>query len=280
MISTDNVVTVTPDISVKEVLQKMQSNFIKHIVVTSDNKPMGIVTERDINRFLENDKTAKALEEISVEQVMKKEPITIAEGKEEMLNQIAESMNIFKVGSVIIVNPDQSLLGIVTKTDIVKLYGIVYTGKFKVKDFMSRRVFTCRMSDSLRYALNMLNQNKISRLVVTDNNGKALGIITTNTFLTNSSYFTSNSNTRDYLLPSEIEEMTVKDLVREKLVAINADDDLSIAAQKMINNHINGIPVTDNSGRLTGIISSLDIIRAFVKVPLTKKLLEEYSKSY
>ena len=49
---------------------------------------------------------------MTIEQIMKKEPLTISEGKEEMLNQIAESMNIFKVGSVIIVNPDQSLLGI------------------------------------------------------------------------------------------------------------------------------------------------------------------------
>ena len=48
----------------------MQSSFIKHIVVTLDNKPVGVITERDISRFLENGKTAGALEEISVEQVM------------------------------------------------------------------------------------------------------------------------------------------------------------------------------------------------------------------
>ena len=280
MIKTEKVITVKPDTSVKEVLQKMQSNFIKHIVVISNNKPVGIVTERDINRFLENDKTAKALEEISAEQVMKKEPITITEGEEETLNQIAESMDIFKIGSVIIVNEDQSLSGIVTRKDIVKLYGTVYAGKFRVKDHMTHRVFTCRMSDALKYALSMLNHNKVSRLVVTDSGGKALGIITTNTFLTNSSYFTKDSETCDYLLPSENEERTVGDLVSEELVAINVEDDLAIAAQKMIQNHINGIPVTDNSGMLIGVISSSDIIRAFVKVPLTKKLLEEYSKSY
>ena len=273
--------TVTPETSIKEVLQKMQSNFIKHIVITSKNKPVGIVTERDINRFLEDDKISGALEEISVDQVMKKELFTITEGSEEMINQIAESMNIFKVGSVIIVNDDQSISGIITKTDIVKLYGTVYAGKFTVKDHMTSRVFTCRKSDSLRYALNMINQNKVSRLVVTDSNGKAEGMITTNTLLTNSSYFTKeDSKTRNYLLPSDAEGMTVGDLVREELVSIHIDDDLSIAAQKMVKNRINGIPVIDHSARLVGVISSLDIIRAFVKAPLTKKLLEEYSKSY
>jgi len=56
-----NVTTVTPEVSIKDVLQKMQPNFIKHIVVQVNNKPVGIVTERDINKFLENDKTARAL---------------------------------------------------------------------------------------------------------------------------------------------------------------------------------------------------------------------------
>ena len=259
----------------------MQTNFIKHIIITSENKPVGILTERDINRFLDNNKTAGALEEISTGQVMKKELITIMEDKDDMLNQIAESMNIFKIGSVIVVNPDQSLSGIVTKADIVKLYGTVYAGKFKVQDYMTRKIFTCRRSDSLRFALNMLNHNRISRLVVTDNDGAAVGMITTNTFLTNSSYFTEKDpKTHNYMLPSDAGETTVGDLVSEELVAVHACDDLSVAAQKMTKNHINGIPVIEDSGRLIGIISSLDIIRAFVKVPLTKELLEEYSKYY
>ena len=59
--------TVTSETSIKTVLQKMQSNFIKYIVVQINNKPVGIVTERDINKFLENDKTARALGEVSID---------------------------------------------------------------------------------------------------------------------------------------------------------------------------------------------------------------------
>jgi len=74
--NTTEVITATPDASIYDVLQKMQLNFIKRIVVEVNNKPVGIVTERDINKFLENDKTARALKEIPIKQVMTKNLIT------------------------------------------------------------------------------------------------------------------------------------------------------------------------------------------------------------
>lgn len=281
MTITAKITTVTPEISIKDVLQKMQSNFIKHIVVQANNKPVGIVTERDINKFLENDKTARALEGISIEQVMEKNLIIITDGTNDYVNQSAKNMDIFRVGSVIIVDSDGNLVGIITKTDIVKIYGAVYGAKFKIKDYMNRKVVTCRKDDSLRFALNMINQNDISRLVVTNNDGMPLGVIATNTFLTHSSYFTNNKeNTREYLLPADSEDICVGDLVSEELLTVNLEDDLSIAAQKMIKNHINGIPVTDDDNQLVGVVSNSNIVKAFVKVPLTEDLLQKYSELY
>ena len=275
------VTTVTPDTSINDVLQKMQFNFIKYIVVEVNDKPVGIVTERDISKFLENDKTARALEEISIEQVMTKNLITIIDGANDHLNEAAERMNIFKIGSVILVNSNGNLTGMITKTDIARVYGAVYGAKFKVKDYMSHKVLTCRKSDSLRFVLNTINQNNVSRLVVTDNTGKPLGVITTNTFLTHSSYFTKDkTRTREYLLPVDSENICVGDLVSEELLAVNLEDDLSIASQKMIKNSINGIPVIDDNDKLVGMVSSLDVVKAFVKVPLTEDLLEKYSKLY
>ncbi len=120
----------------------------------------------------------------------------------------------------------------------------------------------------------------ISRLVVTDNNGKPLGVITTNSFLIHRSYFTKdNTGTREYLLSVDSEKMCVGDLVSKELLAVNLDDDLSIAAQKMIKNHINGMPVIDNTGKLVGVVSNLDVVKAFVHVASTDDLLE-YSKFY
>ncbi|MDH3766741.1 MAG: CBS domain-containing protein, partial [Nitrosopumilus sp.] len=69
--------------------------------------------------------------------------ITIAsiDGTSDYLSQAAQRMHTFKIGSVIIVDSNGDLVGMITKTDITKVYGTVYGAKFKVKDYMSKKVF-------------------------------------------------------------------------------------------------------------------------------------------
>ena len=275
------VITVDPQASIHNALVKMQLNFIKRIVITDDNRPVGIVTERDVSRFLENDKTARALDEIPISHVMKKNPITIVDGLDDHFEQCTTRMDTFKVGSIVMVDSDGDLIGIVTKTDITKAFSIIYGGRFKVKDYMSEKVITCRESDTLRYALNMINTNNISRLVVTDNNGNPTGIITTNTFLTHSSYFSNGkTRTRDYLLPTKEEtELHVGDLIKKELVTIGPEDDLATASQIMIKNEISGIPVV-NGGKIVGIITKFDVVRAFSDAGINEKLKTKYKSVY
>ena len=276
------VITVDPQASIHNVLVKMQLNFIKRIVITDDNRPVGIVTERDVSRFLENDKTARALDEIPISHVMKKNPITIVDGLDDHFEQCTTRMDTFKVGSIVMVDSDGDLIGIVTKTDITKAFSIIYGGRFKVKDYMSEKVITCRESDTLRYALNMINTNNISRLVVTDNNGNPTGIITTNTFLTHSSYFSNGkTRTRDYLLPTKEEtELHVGDLIKKELVTIGPEDDLATAAQRMIKNEISGIPVVNGEKKIVGIITKFDVVRAFSDTGINEKLKTKYKNVY
>ena len=276
------VITVDPQASIHNALVKMQLNFIKRIVITDDNRPVGIVTERDVSRFLENDKTARALDEIPISHVMKKNPITIVDGLDDHFEQCTTRMDTFKVGSIVMVDSDGDLIGIVTKTDITKAFSIIYGGRFKVKDYMSEKVITCRESDTLRYALNMINTNNISRLVVTDNNGNPTGIITTNTFLTHSSYFTNGkTRTRDYLLPTKEEtELHVGDLIKKELVTIGPEDDLATAAQRMIKNEISGIPVVNGEKKIVGIITKFDVVRAFSDTGINEKLKTKYKNVY
>lgn len=81
------VITVSTSASIHDTLVKMQLNFIKRIVIAEKDRPVGIVTERDISRFLENDKTARALNEIPISHVMRKNPISITDGFEDHFEQ-------------------------------------------------------------------------------------------------------------------------------------------------------------------------------------------------
>ena len=275
-----NIITATPDTPIDKIIQKMQINFVKHIVIETENKPVGIVTEQDISGFLGTDKAAKTTDEIPAKQVMKKNLVTITEGKTNF-SQAASDMDSLDVGSVIIVDSDKNLAGIITKTDITKAYGVVFGGKFKVKDYMSNKVFTCRESDSLGFALNMINQNDISRLIVTNNDGNPISVITTNTFLKHRTYAPKIQNINsENQFRADSEKMCVGDLIKHEVLYVNPEDDLSVAAKKMIKNHISGIPVVDNTSKLVGIVSNSDIVKAFVRVPLYEELLQKYAELY
>jgi CBS domain-containing protein len=274
---TSPVITVEPDASIHDTLLQMQTNFIKRIVVTSKNKPIGIVTERDISKFLEQDKTSKALDEIPIKYVMNKMPIVVPDGIDDHLEQCATRMETFNIGAVILVNDSGDLIGIVSKTDITNIFAKIYAGQYKVKNFMTKKLITCRKTDSLKYALDMINKNNISRLIVTDNKGIPVGIISTNTFLSHSDYFTKGqTRTRDYLLPMKSKNLQVKDLLDDDLLTIEEEEDLAKAASMMIKNKLSGIPVLDKEKNLVGVIDKTDVVKAFNNVKIDKDLSKKY----
>lgn len=275
------VITVNPESSIFDALLQMQTNFVKHIVISIKNIPVGIVTERDINKFLDEDKTAHAINEIPIKHVMKKNVITISEGIEDYFEQCAARMETFKIGSIVIVNDKGELTGIISRTDLVKSFAVVFGGKYLVKNFMSRNIVTCRKTDSIKFAISIMNKNQVSRLIVTNDDGCSIGLISTNTLLTHSDYFTKGSTrSRDYLIPINTEKLTVNDLLTDELLTINEEEDLVVAANKMIKNKISGIPVVDSNNNLVGIVSKTDVVRALSIVKPHEKLRLQYKELY
>ncbi|NIP62316.1 MAG: CBS domain-containing protein [Nitrosopumilaceae archaeon] len=278
---TSPVISVNPESSILETLKKMQINFVKHIVIVTKEKPVGIVTERDINKFLDNDKTARAIEEIPIRHVMEKNVIVITDDLDDHFEQCASRMETFRIGSVVLVDENGRLLGIVTKTDVVKAYASVHGGKYKVKDFMSKKLMTCRRSDSLSFALNIMNKNEVSRLIVTDENGAPHGLITTNNFLTHSEFFSKkNTMSRSYLLQEKNTTLKVEDLLKNNVLKINQEEDLATASSMMIKNKISGIPVVDDNAGLVGLISKMDVVKAFSQVGPHEVLKSKYKELY
>jgi len=261
------VLALKPEDSINDALFLMQKNDVKRIVIIGNNHPVGMVTERDIGKFLEYDKTKRTLDKIPISEIMSQNLVTITSFNEDLLMQSAIRMDTFQISSIVVVDNDGKLVGIITKSDLARNFADIYGKIYKVKDYMSRKIITCRKSDSLVFALDMLNKNKISRLVVTDNEGKPVGVITYDSFMRNSGYFKANKSTRDYLLTAiTAQEMKVGDLIGSDLLTVESEDDLATAAKLMTKYKVSGIPVVNGNNNLEGIISSSDIVRAYSEV--------------
>jgi CBS domain-containing protein len=271
------VITLTQNDSIHDALLLMQKNEIKRLVIADNNFPLGIVTERDIGKFLEKDKTTRALNEIPLSQIMTRNLVTMTVGQEDHLIQCAIRMETFQICAVIVIDDNGNLVGITTKSDLAKNFANLYVGIYKIKDYMTRKLITCRKSDSLLYVLNMLNKNKIARIVVTDNYGKPIGVVTYDLFMKNSEYLklSKRTDTRNYLLPKDSKDMQVGELLGNELLTVESEEDLAKSAKLMSLYKVSGIPTVDKEGNLEGVITSTDITRAYSEVETHARLIKK-----
>jgi CBS domain-containing protein len=125
---TKNVLTLLPSHSLHSALAVMLKNKVSRvIIVTKDNKPVGIITSRDlmpITAFVEGDKFEKTVDNLSgighvmlARDVMKK-PISITDTAD--LAVAAQIMNDKRISGLPVIDSENNLNGIVTRTDIVK----------------------------------------------------------------------------------------------------------------------------------------------------------------
>ena len=113
-IMSKNVRVVQPNCSVKEVAANMNRFNIGSIVVVRGDKPVGVISERDIlKRVVE---PCLAPETVTAEQIMTSPVVTIDETA--TMDEAVKLMAKKKVRKIPVMNK-QKLAGIVTFTDIV-----------------------------------------------------------------------------------------------------------------------------------------------------------------
>ena len=110
-----HVVTVNPQDSLRKVVDILSAKDIGCVVVLEKNKPVGILTERDILRRV----TVKHvdLEKTVVKQVMTKNLISI--GPEKTIQDAADILEKNKIKKLVIIENNR-LSGIITMTDVLK----------------------------------------------------------------------------------------------------------------------------------------------------------------
>jgi len=113
-VMTKDVKTVEPDSSVKEIVAAMNKFDIGSIIVVQDDKPVGVVSERDILRRVVE--PCLSPEKITARQIMTSPVITICESSS--MNNVVKLMAGKRVRKIPVMRKDK-LVGIITYTDIL-----------------------------------------------------------------------------------------------------------------------------------------------------------------
>ncbi len=156
---TPNPITVTPQTSFNEALKTMRENRIRRLPVLDNGKLVGIVTEKDLLYASPSKATTLdiwelhyVLSKLKIGEIMTSNVITVEENAP--LEEAAKIMSENKIGALPVLNSEGDLVGIITETDIFKIFidmlgarrdGIRYTFEAPNKPGvileLSRRVF-------------------------------------------------------------------------------------------------------------------------------------------
>jgi CBS domain-containing protein len=243
----------------------------KLIVVDGQGKAVGMVTEKDLTRKLKGNGPkwkSRPIDKISIRRIMSTDPITAKPHDE--IHIAIELLIKNNIGSIPIVDED-GIAGIITKTDLMKVYTDKLKGKWNVSDLMTSDVITVNENHSIAHVISTMEDNKIGKIVVIRDN-EPVGIITHENISfayvedpetgvnVEKIYFIRNSDGKGKRNVRMVSMMTAGDIMQNHLVKISGDEDATIAADKMVENDISGLPVVDGDS-LVGVITKTDLIR-------------------
>jgi CBS domain-containing protein len=111
-----------------------------------------------------------------VKEIMTANPETLSEKAN--LTEAAMKMKRLNVG-IIPITRDHTVSGVLTDRDIV-VRAIAQKSnpdKTSVRDVMSREVVSCNENEDIRKCVDLMEAKKIRRLIVTDDSGKPVGVV-------------------------------------------------------------------------------------------------------
>ena len=162
------------DMGYLEAYGMLSENKVRHIVITNQQGFLeGLVTESD---FLKHLSSEYLVQFKKVGTLMNTEVLTLK--PHESLSQAIHIMGHEKF-SCIVIEQDNEPVGIFTERDIVQLNLNESDPKsMPIEQVMTAPVLTASASDSISDALQVMEQKKVRRLVITNTFGKIAGLLT------------------------------------------------------------------------------------------------------
>jgi len=128
--------TISPNTTLVKAREILLENKIKRVIVVDKRKPVGIVTEKDIAKKIYGLGT-KSIKSVKAKEFKLKKIFTLT--RNNSIQECAKMMKKYGISSIIILNEDNTLEGIVTKTSLVKIFLTTETIPIKVSKIMKKK---------------------------------------------------------------------------------------------------------------------------------------------
>jgi len=262
------VITIYPNDTISHARNLMLERGVKRLlVVDRDGRLVGILTLRDIVRILSGRRAPwkwRSLENSLVGTHMTKNPVTIT--PDTSLYEAAKLMIELGISGLPVVSSN-SLVGLLTKTDLIRFFADKMRGIFSVKDLMKRDLITVKESDNVKKAAKLMMKKGVKRLIVTDSARRILGIVTETDLAYVGAIWSRKRIVIETLAGREVKGVkakTIGEIMKSPVVTVKPKDDAAKAARMMLEFGFSGFPVSSDGEKLEGLITKTDIIKGII----------------
>ncbi len=145
-----------------------------------------------------------------------------------------------------------------------------------VKELMTGHPVTLDAAATVHEALNIMSENRVSSLPVVDNDNQCVGILSTADLVEMARDVDDDLENfddadlgaqRDLLdkLSHAVGHESIQTYMTEVVDTVSQDATLADAARAMVKQGIHHLPVVDSKKSLVGILSTMDLLRAFAE---------------
>ncbi len=255
----------------------MLRHRISTLLVLNEGKMVGIVTKSDISNRLAQAEPLwrrRPIDQIPIKLLMTDSVISIY--PEASISQAAALMFENGVHNIPVIK--NGIVGIITRTDIVR-YIAENTEEMKTKipKLMTEDIVSVHRHHTINHVVDEMNKNEIERVIVKDDTGKSVGIISRKSLALNlltdiqgdlstknikMTRRSSPAGQKTYRYIKEV-PVTAEDIMVSPIVSIDINETVSEAAKKMMEEGVTALPVSDGED-IVGILSRTDIMKAIL----------------
>ncbi|EPR43948.1 putative signal transduction protein with CBS domain containing protein [Desulfovibrio sp. X2] len=287
-------VTVSPAAPVADVVRLLLERGVKAVPVVDKGRPVGMVTGGDLLnrssmglRLDIHDRLPKDMQDellrglsatgLAARDVMTSPPVSV--NLCATVPEAAQMMADRRLKRLVVVDDAGDLAGVISRSDVLRTYSRAATLPTALPclppalaraaaDAMFRDVPACRPDTPLRQVLEMILQNPLRRVVVTDEDQTILGIVLDGDLIAR--YAREKHPGLLHSLarllsgggaPGSEWRGTAADVMHEDVITVQETTPLPEVLRIMLHNHVRRLVVSDDAGRLKGIADRDTILR-------------------
>jgi acetoin utilization protein AcuB len=256
-------VTLYDDDNVALAVHTMLLADIRHIPILRDGNLVGVVTERDL--LAHKARRGKPGLGDLLSTVMTKPVVTARPDMD--VAEAADLMLSGRLGCLPVVD-GRAIVGVVTRSDVIAAWRETAgeprpDRRTLLRGLMKRAPLTASAGELLLDAVGRMELNGVRHLPVVDGEGHLVGMLSDRDVRTAIGNALRPLGPRDAVV--RLESTHVADVMSRRPVAVDEEATLAEAAALLALRRVGALAVVDANHRLSGIVSYVDVLRAYAE---------------